>query len=221
MMPRLNKHSAKRPAQFVLSFASATEVSMKRMLFKVGLFICIWYELAAELHMSGDAALVWGIVVWCVGSISVRLASQAIGLLGPGPVALLFQTLVWLVLFFWQAPAFLRAQSFVTISAGVVAIALAGAGARKLKEAEYRRYGKGFWHRHSAAAVLTLFGTLGLCTFSLRQWGSLWPLIGYFSLFVIPFNIGWRRVSASGANRADAKVGDAGSFRDAGLSDER
>ena len=190
-------------------------------LFKLGLFVCIWYEIAAELRLDGDTAFLVGAAMWGFGWFAVRMLGQAIGLLGPSNVGLLLQAALWAALFWWFAPSSLRAQPIIFEIGIVVMLMVVGGLARNQFERLRARHGEALWRAHSGALVAAVLGSLFLVMIALRQFGSVWPLIGYGLLLLLPFGFGWRLMPRASKARADAKVGDEASFRDAGLSEER
>jgi hypothetical protein len=126
-----------------------------------------------------------------------------------------------MLLFWWFAPATLRAQPVIFEIGAVVVLALAGARCRQQFEREYLLHGAAVWRAHSGVVVASLFGVLLILMMSLRHWGSLWPLVAYALLLGIPLGFGWRMVRPPSPDRPDAKVGNEETFRDAGLSEER
>ncbi len=194
---------------------------MKRLIFKFGLFICIWSEIATELRLDGDTAFLVGVVVFCASWFAVRIAGHVLGLMGPSAFGLLVQSIVWAVLFWCFAPRALRELPLLSDITAIVILGLAGARSRQLFERELRLRGAELWRAHSGIVMACIFGTLLVTMVSLRLWGSIWPLIAYSLLIVIPFGFGWRTVGVGSPDRADAKFGDEEGFKDAGLSEER
>lgn len=194
---------------------------MNQLIFKLGLFFCIWYEIAAELHLDGDTAFIVGIAAWFGCRFAVRIAAQAIGLLGPNVFGLILQVGLWMLLFWWFAPATIRAQPVIFVLGAVAVLALAGARCRQMFERQCSLHGSSVWRAHSGPVVAGILGLLLVCMMSLRHWGSLWPLVAYALLPGIPFSLGWRQVRSPSPDRPDAKVGNEEAFRDAGLSEER
>ncbi|EJW10837.1 hypothetical protein A33M_3998 [Rhodovulum sp. PH10] len=185
------------------------------------MFVVIWYELAIELGLGADTAFLATLGLMAIWWSGLRLVAQGITLMGPFTFGLLAQTAVWLVLFWWFAPAAFHALPLLFDLLIVLALALSGARCRFLYEA-YRQSGRRFVPaEHSGLVLLVVFGGLAACMVSLRYWGSLWPLAGYALLPAIPFGFGWRMAPLAAPDRFDAKVGDADAFRDAGLSEER
>jgi hypothetical protein len=194
---------------------------MKRLLFKLGLFFCIWLEIAAELHIDGDTALVIGIALWFAARFAVQIAAHALGLLGPTVFGLVVQGLVWIALFWWWAPAVLRALPWGFVLGGVGLIALAGAASRRGCERARTCHGENIWRAHSVAVVAVLLSAVALGMGASLRWYSLWPLAGYGLLLVLPFGVGWRMVPLLHDARVDARMGTAEGFRSAGYSEER
>ncbi|RED25769.1 hypothetical protein BJ123_1302 [Rhodopseudomonas thermotolerans] len=194
---------------------------MRHLGLKLILFVAVWYELSVEFRISPDAAFLATIGLLVGGWLAMRLAGQAAYLMGPLTSGLLIQVLLWFVLLWWFAPAVFHAIPVVFDLLIVVGLALAGARCRVLFEEEKKRGRKFVPAEHSVAVLLAVFGAMAACMISLRQWGSLWPLVAYVLIPGLPFAFGWRVAPLAAPDRFDAKVGDAGSFRDAGLSEER
>jgi hypothetical protein len=191
---------------------------MKRLPFKVGLFFCIWYEIAAELRLDGNTAFWVGLAALLGLWVFVRVALQAIGLIGPYAFGLLMRSGLWLTLYWWMAPAWLATQPWSYVVAALVLLMALGALSRWWIEREFMRHGQAIYRAYSVTTVLALFSALGLAMWSMKTSGSLWPLIGYALLPVIPFHFGWGLISPRGPERSDARMGDEKSFRRAGFS---
>jgi hypothetical protein len=191
---------------------------MKRLLFKIGLFVCLWYEIAAELRLDGNTAFWVGLAVLVGLWVFVRVALQAIGLIGPYAFGLLMRSGLWLTLYWWMAPAWLAIQPWSYVVAALVLLVALGALSRRWIEREFVRHGEAIYRAYSAMTVLALLTTLGLAMWSMKTSGSLWPLIGYALLPVIPFHFGWGLITPRGPERSDARMGDEKSFRRAGFS---
>lgn len=193
---------------------------MRRFWFKLGLFFCIWLEVAAELHIGGEAALVSGIALWFAARFVVQIAGHVLGLLGPTVFGLCVQGLIWIALCWWWAPAVLWAQPWGFVLGGLGLIALVGAAGRRVFERERLRHGKNILRVHSVTVVAALFGAVALGMGASLGWYSLWPLVGYGLLLYLPFGIGWRIVPLVADARIDARMGSAKGFSDAGVSGE-
>lgn len=194
---------------------------MKRLIFKLGLFICIWYEIATELRIDGDTAFLVGIAAFCVSRFAVRIAGHALGMFGPSAFGLLVQTALWAVLFWCFTPTALRELPLLCDITAFTVLGIAGARSRQLFERERLLRGAEFWRVYSGVLVAGILGTLLIAMTSLRQSGSIWPLLAYVLLVLIPAGFGWRMVGPVSPERADAKVGDRDDFKAAGLSEER
>lgn len=194
---------------------------MRHLGLKLILFVAVWYELSVEFRLGPDVAFLATIGLLAGGWIALRLAGQAAMLMGPMTSGLLIQTLLWFVLLWWFAPALFHAMPIVFDLLIVAGLSLAGARCHFLYEERKRSGRKLDTADHSVLIVLAVFGGLAACMVSLRQWGSLWPLVGYVLLPALPFAFGWRMAPLAAPERFDAKVGNADSFRDAGLSEER
>ncbi len=193
---------------------------MRHFWIKLGLFLCLWYEIAAELHLDGDRAFVVSLFVVAVGWVALRMSGPLLGMLGPNTHRLMLGTLLWLALFWWFAPGFLKAQPIVFMLVGAAGIAYGGGRCRHWCEANGARL-KAEARKRSDLVVAGTFGALGAAFVFQTYAGSIWPLIGYALLLGLPFGFGWQLASAAAARRHDAKMGTEEAFRDAGLSEER
>jgi hypothetical protein len=194
---------------------------MRSIWIKLVLFLCLWYEIAAELHLDGDRSFVLALVVVVLGWFGLRMSGHLIGMLGPNMHRLIVLLVVWLILFWWFAPAVLKALPVVFILAGALAIAVAGARCRHQFELHRHKLDKAYLREHSVVLVALVFAALVPIFFSVHRWGSVWPIIGYTLLPGLPFSFGWQMAVRVGPQRSDAKFGDKDAFRDAGLSEER
>jgi hypothetical protein len=197
------------------------EAIMNRLFFKLALLVCLWYEIAVELHLDSNTAFFIAMLVVFGGWFALRMSGQLVGMLGPRTLSLLVYSVLWLVLFWWFAPSVLSSLPLVLIVFALVALAMIGARCRLVFERERALRGKKLFSDHSAAVVGVILGGLLLAMVSLRTWHSLWPLLGYLLLLGLPFGFGWRMGGMGSPERADAKLGDEETFRDAGLSEER
>ena len=194
---------------------------MNRFTLKLLLFIALWYEIAAEFRIDADSALIWTLAVIFGGRFALRYAAQAAGLLGPFTVGLLLQAVLWMALLWWFAPSLFHALPLVFDGVILVALALIGARCRFLFEEHRRKHGRLVLADHSGLVLAAVFGALFACMLSMRLFGSLLPLLGYALLPGLPLSFGWRMAPLAAPERFDAKTGDAGSFFDAGLSEDR
>jgi hypothetical protein len=192
-----------------------------RFFFKLGLLVCLWYEIAVELHLDSNTAFFVALLVVFGGWFALRMSGQLVGMLGPRTLSLLVHGMVWLVLFWVFAPSVLLSLPLVLIVFALFALTMIGARCRLVFERERALRGKKLFSDHSALAVGVILGGLLLCMIALRTWHSLWPLVGYLLLPGLPFGFGWRMGGMPSPDRVDAKLGDEETFRDAGLSEER
>jgi hypothetical protein len=192
-----------------------------RLFFKLALLVCLWYEIAVELHLDSNTAFFIAMLLVFGGWFALRMSGQLVGMLGPRMLSLLVYSVLWLVLFWWFAPAVLLSLPLVLIVFALVALAMIGARCRVMFEQEWALRGKKLFSDHSAPVVGVILGGLLLAMVSLRAWHSLWPLVGYLLLPGLPFGFGWRMGGIGSPERADARLGDEETFRDAGLSEER
>jgi hypothetical protein len=194
---------------------------MRPFWIKLALFLCLWYEVAAELRLDGDRAFLVSVMIVGAGWLVLRLSGPLIGMLGPNTHRLLVGTLLWLALFWWFGPGFLKALPIVFVLAGAFGIAYAGGRARHWLNENRDRLNKAFLREHSGAVLAVTFGALALAFIVENVSGSIWILIGYGLLLGLPLGFGWQLAETVGARRFDAKVGKEEAFRDAGLSEER
>jgi hypothetical protein len=194
---------------------------MNRLFFKLALLVCLWYEIAVELHLDSNTAFFLAMLVVFGGWFALRMSGQLVGMLGPRTLSLLVYSVVWLVLFWAFAPGVLSSLPLVLIVFGLFALTMMGARCRVIFERERALRGKKLFADHSAVVVGVILGSLLLAMISLRTWHSLWPLLGYLLLPGLPFGFGWRMGGMASPDRADAKLGEEETFRAAGLSEER
>ena len=183
--------------------------------------LAIWYALSVEIGVPGGAALYVGLFVVFVGWIAASLPGQLFRMLGPRTQSLLMHVFVWFVVFWWFTPPAIFDLPLPLHFFVLYALAMGGARARALFEREKLRLGAKLYAEHSGLLVASLLGGLLLVMVTLRTWHSLWPLIILALLPGIPFSFGWRMGSPESPERADAKLGDEETFRDAGLSEDR
>jgi hypothetical protein len=192
-----------------------------RLFFKLGLLVCLWYEIAVELHLDSNTAFFVALLVVFGGWFALRMSGQFVGMLGPRTLSLLVHSVVWLVLFWVFAPSALLSLPLVLIAFVLFALAMIGARCRLVFERERALRGKKLFSDHSPLVVSVILSGLFIAMAALRTWHSLWPLIGYLALPGLPFGFGWRMGGMPSPDRVDAKLGDEETFRDAGLSEER
>ena len=188
--------------------------------FKIGLFVCVWYEVGRQLGLDGDTAFVITAVALVGGWLAMRMAGQLAGMLGPLTAALLVRLPVWLVLIWCVAPPLLATQPMIFKVIVFGLIALLAARGRHVFEQHRNDFTKEWLRAHSELVVLTVLLVLAGAGVGMRFAGSLWPLVGYALLPGIPFGFGWRAANPKLRNRSDAKMGSADSFRAAGVSEE-
>jgi len=192
-----------------------------RLFFKLGLLVCLWYEIAVELHLDSNTAFFVALLLVFGGWFALRMSGQLVGMLGPRTLSLLVHSMLWLVLFWAFAPSALLSLPVVLIVFALFALTMIGARSRLVFERERALRGKKLFSDHSALVVGVILGGLLLCMVALRTWHSVWPLVGYLLLPGLPFGFGWRMGGMPSPDRTDAKLGDEETFRDAGLSEER
>ncbi|NEV75906.1 hypothetical protein DYI24_02455 [Rhodopseudomonas sp. BR0C11] len=198
------------------------EIDMVRGLaWKLGLLVCLWYEIAVELKINGTAAFLVAMLVIAGGLFVLRLPSQLAGMIGPSTLALMVHGVAWLVVYFAVAPRAVTDMPLVLTLAAVAALVMMGGQCRMLYERERRKFGREVWARHSTVITGAVLGVLFLGMVAIRQWHSIWPLVAAVLLPGLPFMFGWRMGPIAGQWRADAKFGSAKDFRKAGFSEER
>jgi hypothetical protein len=194
---------------------------IRGLAWKLGALVCLWYEVAVELHIDGTTAFFVALLVIAAGLFMLRLPSQLIGLIGPSTLALLVHGVAWLVVYFAVAPRVVTDLPLVLTLFAVAVLVMMGGQCRVMFEEQRRKYGREMWARHSGVITGAVLGVLFLAMVAVRQWHSIWPLVAYVLLPGLPFMFGWRMGPIAGQWRADAKFGSAKDFRSAGYSDER
>ncbi len=194
---------------------------MKWIAFRLGLFVVIWYELGVELRLHPDTAFFVTLALFVGFSFARGIAGQIIGMIGPLTFGILLQAVLWIVLLWWLAPGVFHAMPFVFDLAIVLGLALVGARCRYLFEERRAKHGPVDLSEHSGVVLIAAASVLGACIFAMQRWGSLWPLLAYAALPLLPFSFGWRVGPSASADRPDARFGNADDFRDAGLSEDR
>lgn len=194
---------------------------MKRIAFRLGLFVVVWYELGVELGLHPDTAFFVTLALFVGFGFARGIAGQIIGMIGPFTFGILLQAVLWIALLWWLAPRVFHAMPFVFDLAIVLGLALVGARCRYLFEERRAKHGPIDLSEHSGLVLLVVFGVLGACALAMHYWGSLWWLVGYALLPALPFSFGWRMGPLAAADRPDARFGNADDFRDAGLSEDR
>ena len=193
---------------------------MRHPLFKLGLFLALWYECAVELHLGGIAAFVMALLVRSGFGMMLWLPRQVIGLLGPRTVMILLQAALWVGLFWALAPAKLQAQPGWIHISGLVLLVLAGAKARELFERHRLARLADESSDYSLPIILMVLGGSAASVLSFTVWGGLWPFIGYLLLPGLPLRLGWQLMPPGSPERVDARFGNASAFRKAGVSDD-
>jgi hypothetical protein len=192
---------------------------MPQLPFKLMLFLGLWHEIAGQFRLGPDAAFLLTMFVFYGGWLAQRFIGEFAGMPEELTAALAVRGIIWIVLFCWLAPDFLRALPWSFIVAGLVAIVLTGMRCREQIEHYGYRWGRELCHAHSEATVGVVSALLSLAYFSQQFWGSILPLVGYVALVGLPFSFGWMG-GAAVEPRYDASLGDEDTFRDAGVSDE-
>lgn len=188
---------------------------MRSLWIKLGLFLCVWYEVSVELGLSGGTAMVVTLIVCGAGLMLLRLPGQILSMLGPRAIVLVGPLAVWIGLAWWLMPDTLTGYPALVLMAAAF-LALAGAAAHYAVS----RYPTWFARRQP---MLRGFISPGLSI--LVGLAHQLPL-GLLSLAVIavlvgmPLRLGWRFIGPVSPHKFDAKMGDGDSFRRAGFSDD-
>jgi hypothetical protein len=185
------------------------------MLWKIGLFVAAWYEVAVELGLDSGSAFVLTLGLIGAALTVFRLPAQLLQLYGPRLAILAGPVLIWLTLAWWVMPGgFLRHPVLALGLAGL--LTLVGAAARYA------------WTRHRVEAERRVDQVkqliVPIAMFVLQETlGSSWELISAAAMVVLvamPMRLGWVLIGPVPAERVDAKMGEAEWFRRAGMSDE-
>lgn len=193
---------------------------MRRIGFKIGLFVCVWYEVGRQLGLDGDSAFVVTAIVWVGGWLALRMAGQLAGMLGPLTAALVVRLPIWLVVVWCVAPPVFATQPVVFKVVAFGLMAFLGARGRHVFEQRRADFTKEWLRQHSEVVVVAVLLVLACAGACLRLNGSFWPLVYYALLPGIPLSFGWRAAVAPLRGRSDARMGNAEGFRAAGMSEE-
>jgi hypothetical protein len=194
---------------------------MKFPWLKFAVLLGIWYQISLAIGMNGGAALYVGLLIIFVGWVATSLPGQVFRMLGPRTQSLVVHGLIWLFVFWWMTPPAIFDLPLLLHGFVLYALAMAGARGRRVYERERSRLREKLYAEYSGLVVAGLFGGLLLLMVALRTWHSVLPLLLIALLPGIPFHFGWRMGTPESPERADAKLGEAEDFRDAGLSEER
>jgi len=189
--------------------------------FKVILFLCVWYEIAVELHVSDGVALGIAILILAAWRYMPRLIGHFFYSLGPLTCGLLAGLVFWLVVYWLVAPHWLREIPMMLTLGGAALLALIGARCRGLVLFHGVGQLKAKLREHSGLVLLLALAVTCSCFYAVRHMESAWVLVGYAALPGLPFWTGWQLAQGAGPTRPDAKFGDARTFRDAGFSEDR
>lgn len=192
----------------------------KPWVWKIGLFIVLWHEMAAQFRFGADAAFlasaltVWG--VWYAHQFARDIAPMSDPLLA----ALIARGVLWLVLWIWQAPPILSAQPISFLVIAFVLLAFIGGRCRRMFDWERVEVVKPVLRENSEIVAGTAMGLVTIAALAHTWWGSVLPLAGYGALIGLPVSVGWMAAGPATETRFDARFGSEDAFRDAGVSDD-
>jgi len=186
---------------------------MRGLLIKIGLLLCVWYEVTAELGLTPGMALLVTLLICGAALMLLRLPAQLLSLAGPRAIVALGPLLVWGALAWWLWPGVVTAYPALAVLTAVI-LALLGAGSHYVVSRYPERFAK---------RVPLLRGTIipmacvGLALAAQWPWTFL-PALVAIVVIGLPLRLGWRFIGPVSPDRFDAKMGDAGSFRRSGFS---
>jgi len=187
---------------------------------KLVAFVFMWHEVANCFGHGADAAFSLTLVLF-LGAAVVRLFRiELAGMGSPLTAAFLTRGALWLVIYLWLAPGFLRSFPASIIFAAVVCLTFAGAWARDcffvwLQDID------GQWFRDRSETIVSLaMGAVAMGFISSVAWGSILPMLGYVLLPGLPLSCGWLARTPEAQWRWDATFGSEEMFHDVGASDE-
>lgn len=188
---------------------------MRALWIKLILFLVVWYEVTAELGLSGGTALVVALLVCGFGMMLLRLPLQILSVLGPRGIIVAGPVVVWLALAWWLAPNKVMAFPVFTLAIGAQ-LALLGGAARYA----VTRYPAWFArHMPMLRGAISPVGSILLGLSDQLPQGLL-SLAALAVLIGMPVRLGWKFIPPLAAHKFDAKMGDADGFRRAGFRDE-
>lgn len=188
---------------------------MRAIWIKLGLFLCVWYEVSVELGLSGATGLLATLLVCGAGVMLLRLPLQVLSLMSPRMIAWGAPLAIWMGLAWWLFPR--AVASYPTLALSVAALlAITGAAARYV----VARYPQAV-QRHTpmfrglvTPLASSLFGLAG------QTETGLLGLVVVLVLAGMPLRLGWRFVGPVPPAKFDAQMGEERSFRGSGFSDE-
>lgn len=164
---------------------------MKSFFIKLGLLLYLWYEVSAELHMTGGTTLVFTLLAGSVFMMHPRLPARVLAL--PRVMLLVAPTAVWFVLAWCLAPATVQTYpAFVLLLAAV--LALAGGGTHYA----VARYPEWFAQREAMVRQAITPGASLLLVCAGRQ--GMLALAVTVMLIGLPLRLGWRMIGPALAN---------------------
>ena len=188
---------------------------MRPLLFKLILFLCVWYEVSVELGLNGSTAMVVALLVCGGGMMLLRLPFQILSMLGPRAAVLVAPLAVWIGLMWWLMPGTFTAFPALALVAAA-GLALIGAAAHYA----ISRYPLWFARiepmlRASISPVASIL--LGIVA---QLQSGLLSLLVTVIVIAMPLRLGWRFIGPVSPHKFDARMGDAEGFRRAGFSDD-
>ena len=157
---------------------------MKPFFIKLGLLLYLWYEVAAELRMTGGTTLAFTLLACGAGMMHPRLPERILAL--PRLLLLAGPAAVWFGLIWWLLPT--SAATYPALALFLAAIlALAGAGARYAAA----RYPSWFGRWHAMARGGMVPAAVLLLAFAGTTTGVLTVTV-FGMLVVLPLCLGWR-----------------------------
>ena len=209
----LTKHSAIQIRVAWFSSASMTEEAMTWLLIKIGLFLCLWYEVSVELGLSQGTAFALTLMICGAGLMVLRLPGQLLAMLGPQAIAWVGPGVIWFGMAWWLMPNAVGSYPGLTLVSGTL-LALAGAGLHYTVS----RYPAWFARRNHmlrGSIVPVICVLLGLFQAFATSFLT-FPVIAL--LMGMPLRFGWRFIGPAAPHKFDARMGDYETFRRDGFS---
>jgi hypothetical protein len=183
-------------------------------------FVFLWHELAKCLNIGADEAFINTLVLFFGTAVVRRFGIEIAGMSAPLTAAFATRAVLWLVVYFALAPAFIRNLPFSITLAGCLGLAFAGAAARDWFFVWVQGIDSDWIRDRSEWTVAIVMNALGCCFVAQMHWGSVLPLVGYLLLPGLPLSIGWLARAPEVQWRWDARFGTEEMFHDVGASDE-
>ncbi|HEY7387103.1 MAG TPA: hypothetical protein VH640_01250 [Bryobacteraceae bacterium] len=187
---------------------------------KIGLFVFLWHEITVCFACGADLACLATVAVFFGAAIVRATGIEIAGMTGPVTAAFVQHGVLWLVVYFWLAPGFVRNLPISITLAGFVAMAFVGAWSRRAFFVWIQDIDGQWFRDRSEAVVGTAMGGVAVAGLAHYHCGSILPLVGYILLPGLPFSFGWLAVTPAMRFRFDAQFGDNDTFHDIGASGE-